>query len=207
MQYKNLIKTIFFVCGLLTANISVAATDKNPIIQTNPNSAEPIIKITDINHIGIIVKNIDKSMQAMWQNFGIGPWKVYIYEPNRLKDARYLGMPANIGMKVAFAQLGSTLLELIEPIGNNNIYNDFIRKHGEGIEHFGYYKVKSEAEFFATLKKLAAVGFSCLWTALSPRGNRFAYVDTTKVLHTVLEVLWVNDQAPPLTPDRIFPQN
>jgi methylmalonyl-CoA/ethylmalonyl-CoA epimerase len=146
-------------------------------------------------------------MQEMWQNFGIGPWQVYIYEPNQLKDVKYFGKPSKSGMKVALAQIGNTLLELIEPIGKDNIYYAFIQKNGYGINHFGYYRVKSETDFFATIKKLETAGFPCIWSGLSPRGNRFAYIDTTKALHTVLEILWVNEKAPMLKPNRVFPEN
>jgi hypothetical protein len=42
------------------------------------DSNHPLIKIEELQQVGMVVRNVDKTMESMWNNFGIGPWKVFI---------------------------------------------------------------------------------------------------------------------------------
>lgn len=168
---------------------------------------EPIIKITELEQVGMVVGDLKKAMDSMGRDFGIAPWQVITYLPEQqVKETKYYGKPSKSGMKLAFCNVGKIQFELIEPIGDDNIYRDFEKKYGNGIQHLGWYKTKTEQEFFATTKKLEAAGYPCIWTARSPRG-RFGYFDTAKSLNTILEVTWLNPNAPSFKPDYIYPSN
>ena len=166
---------------------------------------KPIIKITELEQVGMVVSNLTKSMDSMWQTFGIGVWNVFIYQPDRIKETKYYGKPSKSGMKIAFCSVGKIQLELIEPIGEDNIYHDFEKEYGNGIQHLGLHKVQTEKDFFIETKILEEAGFPCIWSGRSPRG-RFGYFDTLKSLNTLLEVVWVDSEIN-IEPDYIYPSD
>jgi methylmalonyl-CoA/ethylmalonyl-CoA epimerase len=155
----------------------------------------------------MVVADLKIAMDSMWQNFGIAPWRVFTYLPEQhVKETMYCGKPSKSGMKLAFCNVGKIQFELIEAIGEDNIYHEFVKKNGNGIQHLGLHKIKTEQEFFAVTKKLEAAGYPCIWSGRSPRA-RFGYFDTVRSLNTILECVWLDPDAPSLEPDYIYPTN
>ena len=170
------------------------------------NSSQSVINITELEQVCIVVFDLDKSMESMWNTFGIGPWNITVADADSLSDMTYHGKPARFGFKVArtLNKLGGFEIELIEPIEGDNIYRDFLSEHGEGIHHLGWYKVDSLDAFAKTTQTLEKEGFPCIMGGCSYRGA-FSYFDTTKVLNTILEVVWRDPLVAPRPPSRIFP--
>jgi methylmalonyl-CoA epimerase len=77
--------------------------------------------IKGLNHIGIVVKNIDDTMRIFSRAFG----------------AEELGRKtfADLGQTSALIRIGDFKIELMEPYGNKGVVPKFIRKHGEGLHH------------------------------------------------------------------------
>jgi len=169
-------------------------------------SNQPILKITDLQQVGIVVRDLDRAMRGLWETFGIGPWNVVINGPERLYDTRYLGKPGRFGYKVAKHQnkLGSGFeIELIEPLGGPSIYTDFLDRYGEGVQHIGRQLAASRDEFNTMVRKLESGGFPCTMSGRNAFCS-FAYFDAASVLHTVLEVIWIDPEGKSV-PDRVFP--
>ncbi len=49
-------------------------------------------------------------------------------------------------MKLALAQLGPVMCELIEPVQGPSSYEEFLNEHGEGLHHLGYFVEDIDAE-------------------------------------------------------------
>jgi len=178
------------------------------------NSKQPVIKVKELASICIIVRDLDKSMQSMWDNFGIGPWDVFIRafnstrETDSISDMTYYGRPAQFSYKVAIKQNkpGGLGIELIQPIEGDNIYSDFLREHGEGIQHVGWYIVDSLEKLGETTRRLEKAGFPCIQSART-YSTADAYFDTTKVLNTILQVYWRDySKFQSRRPSRVFPE-
>ena len=177
------------------------------------HSNQPVIKITYLDQVCMVVNDLEKSMASLWETFGIGPWDVYVRDPESasdgesIRDMTYYGKPARFGYKMASThdKLGGMYIELIQPVSGDNIYRDFLRENGEGIQHLGWHVVETEAAFFDTWKRLEKDGFPCM---LSGRlyHTRFAYFDTTRVLNTVLEVVWREPEKTRPAPAGVFPE-
>jgi hypothetical protein len=75
--------------------------------------AEPF-KIGKIAQVAFVVRDLEARMQAFWEDFGIGPWAVYAFEPPRVKDMTYRGERQDFRMRVAFAMCGETQIELVQ---------------------------------------------------------------------------------------------
>jgi len=178
------------------------------------NSNHPVIKITDLNQVCMVVNDLEKSMASLWRTFGIGPWDIYIrdhtseIEGESICDMTYYGKPAQFSYKVAMTRekLGGVFIELIQPVAGDNIYRDFLREHGEGVHHLGWHLVESREMFAETWKRLEEGGFPCTMSARLHH-TLFAYFDTTKVLNTILEVVWRDPARVRPAPARVFPES
>ncbi len=172
---------------------------------------EPIIKVTELGQVCMVVHDIEKTMKSLWNTFGIGPWYMNIRDPNSKSNAEcitnmtYYGKPAKFGYIVAQAHLGNIALELIQPTSGDSIHRDFLRDHGEGVQHLGWYIVNSLETFTETTRILDKAGFPCI---MSGRlySSAFAYFDTTKVLNTILEMVWRDPIIKRPAPIRVFPE-
>lgn len=173
----------------------------------------PVIKITNLNQVCFVVNDLEKSMASLWKTFGIGPWDIYIRDPESkmegesIRDMTYYGKPARFSYKMAGTHdpLGGMYIELIQPVAGDNIYRDFLRENGEGVQHLGWHMVESEAAFFDTWKMLAQEGFPCMMSARLYH-TAFAYFDTTRVLNTILEVVWREPGKTRPAPAGVFPE-
>ena len=174
-------------------------------------SNTPVIKISELWQVCFVVYDMDKTMQSMWNTFGIGPWEVYIRDPESknnsecMTDMTYYGKPSRFHYIMARTTGTGMKLELIQPVEGDNIYSDFLKDHGEGIQHLGWYVVDSLETFAQTTRKLEQAGFPCIMSARL-YSSAFAYFDTTKVLNTILEVIWQDPTRNRPAPLRVFPE-
>jgi methylmalonyl-CoA/ethylmalonyl-CoA epimerase len=176
------------------------------------DSGKPAIRITDLSQVCIVVRDLDKTMESLWNTFGIGPWDIYIRDFRSTRDGdsisnmTYYGKPARFSYKMASThnKLGGTAIELIQPVEGDSIHSDFLREHGEGVQHLGWSVVDSEEAFNEATRMLEKGGFPCI---MSGRlyNNAFAYFDTTKVLNTVWEVVYRDPSKNRPAPVRVFP--
>jgi len=92
------------------------------------------VNLTSPSHIGVVVKDRDKTMEFLYSNCGIGPW--YTAEASIEKEQMIVGQPFRL--KIALAKLsGSLLLELLQPVGRS-LWSEFLETHGERLHHIAY---------------------------------------------------------------------
>ena len=77
--------------------------------------------ITGLNHIGIVVKDIDETMRLFSRMFG----------------AEEIGRKtfAELGQTSALIRIGDFRIELMAPHGDKGVVPDFLKKRGEGLHH------------------------------------------------------------------------
>ncbi len=119
-------------------------------------------KTRAIDQVSYVVKDIDKTVEAWSRLYGIGPWT---YHENGGLDVK--GRPWKIRM--AFAQVGSAEVELVQCIEGRIFQSRFLDTWGEGLHHIGF-KVDDVDEVVKTLVAQGARLF------LHDPG-RFAYLD------------------------------
>jgi hypothetical protein len=90
--------------------------------------------------IGVVVKDLPRTVKALSEIFGIGPFRVITTPVDGIPTGRdvYRGQPANFVAHKAFASLGPIELELIQPLEGDSIWADFLAEHGEGIHHIRF---------------------------------------------------------------------
>lgn len=158
------------------------------------------LALARVGQLGIVVRDIQTSMEHYWRVLGVGPWKVYTNGPPPLRNVTYYGRPASYRVRVALANTESMVVELIQYLEGDSIHRDFLAAQGEGIEHVGVYVSNLDEP----LARLRSQGLTVLQSAdgLGAIGDgRYAYLDTRSTLGTILELIQAPSQrvAPELT--------
>jgi catechol 2,3-dioxygenase-like lactoylglutathione lyase family enzyme len=96
------------------------------------------VKVTGINQVAIVVKDLQKVTENYWNILGIGPWEIYSWEAPLVYERRYRGKPAWAREKIALAQVGAVQLELVQPVEGDSTYQDFLVEHGQGLHHLQF---------------------------------------------------------------------
>jgi catechol 2,3-dioxygenase-like lactoylglutathione lyase family enzyme len=149
-----------------------------------PNSSQTSpakVKVTGINQVAIVVKDLQRTMEDYWNILGIGPWDVYSWEAPLVYDRKYHGKPAQTREKIAETRVGGVVLELCQPIAGDSIYRDFLTERGEGLHHLNFLVDDVDA----TTEILSQQGFSCLQSGrFGPieENGAYSYIDIKPLL-------------------------
>lgn len=127
--------------------------------------------IEKIDHIGIIVKDLDKAIKVYSEAFGL--------------KAESVEQIDELNLRLALIPVGEAMVEFIEPIGPG-IYQDFLREHGEALHHICF-KVTD------ICKALDDVGKKLKLRDKEPRpgaaGSRIAFLDPQSVFNIETELV------------------
>jgi catechol 2,3-dioxygenase-like lactoylglutathione lyase family enzyme len=134
--------------------------------------------------IGMIVKDVEKTASHYAEVFGIPKPAVVPIADDSFAKTDYRGHPSTAKGKAAFFDLGPVQMELIEPVGAPSTWEEFLRTKGEGIHHIAFKTMDMDtARKFLASKGMEAVQHGG-WN-----GGQYAYVDCSKQLGTILELL------------------
>ncbi len=97
-----------------------------------------------IEHIGIAVKDLEKSNDLYSKLLNSSPYK--------------LEEVASEGVKTSFFQVGESKIELLEASNEDSAIAKFIAKKGEGIHHIAY----DVEDIYAEMDRLKKEGFQLL---------------------------------------------
>ena len=152
--------------------------------QTSPAK----VKVTGINQVALVVKDLQKVVENYWNILGIGPWDIYAWEAPLVYDRRYHGKPAWAREKVAVAQVGAVQMELLQPVDGDSIYQDYLTEHGEGLHHLNF--LVGDVDEIAEI--LAKEGFASLQSEHFGDNGAVNYINI-KPLHAIWEPAHVPD--------------
>ncbi len=134
-----------------------------------PSDTGAVALPASIDHIGVVVEDIDKTMEFLSSIWGLGPWQTV--EVSFGKDRLIVGEPFR--QKLAWAKLGSTTVELIQQIEGGGPWPEFLKTSGEGVHHIAF-KLSNYDEMVSKLQeqgsKMVAGGVY--------EGKRWCYFDT-----------------------------
>jgi len=99
--------------------------------------ASKSLRFPDVGHIGAVVTNIDRVIEYYSPVFGIGPFEIYDFRPQKAWVRGQEVKPFEL--RIATADVGSAKMELIQVIRGDPPHRDFLEVHGEGLQHLGFY--------------------------------------------------------------------
>jgi catechol 2,3-dioxygenase-like lactoylglutathione lyase family enzyme len=138
--------------------------------------------------VGFLVEDLEACIHSYNKRFGVSGWQIYTYGPAILNRMIYRGKNTSYSSRIGLNYIGSTRIELIQPLEGKTIFTEFIEKHGYGQHHLGIYvddietaKAEAEASGFNIIMEGGGHGLD---------GDGFyAYLDTENTLGTTYELI------------------
>lgn len=142
-----------------------------------------------ITQIGILVHDIEKTSQAYADFFGVDKPEWSLTDTVDRAQTEYRNQSTEARARLAFFNMGSLQLELIEPDHNPSTWREYLDEHGEGPHHIAFV-INGMKEKVTLMEKNQMP----LLQKGEYTGGRYAYMDTFKDLKIILELL-ENDEA------------
>ncbi|HJX69823.1 MAG TPA: VOC family protein, partial [Dehalococcoidia bacterium] len=135
-----------------------------------------------VDQIGVIVRDMDKAVEY-YQSLGIGPFEsMGIAHTERRVYGKVVTDVKNV---VRVARMGQVQLELVQPAEGKSIQREFLDRHGEGINHLGFFVDDVDKE----MAKMIQRGFKVIASTRFVGGGGGAYFDTGRIGGVLLEVV------------------
>jgi len=95
----------------------------------------PEPSFSDTVQIGIVVRDLQATMQRYVDEYGIGPWEIHEFAAGNAEDLEEHGRPVERSWRLATTMIGQVQWELIEPRDDESDYARFLVEKGEGVHH------------------------------------------------------------------------
>jgi methylmalonyl-CoA/ethylmalonyl-CoA epimerase len=141
-----------------------------------------------IAQIAFVVKDLDETVKNFYHIFGVGPWSFYTYKKPFVKEMSRNEADTDYAMRIALANIGPIRIELIEQLEGDTVYEEFIKKHGYGIQHLGIVVDDIEKELEEAKKAGLKMTMDGSGFGLDGDG-RYAYLETENLIGTTLELI------------------
>jgi methylmalonyl-CoA/ethylmalonyl-CoA epimerase len=136
-----------------------------------------------LDHIGVVVNDIEKTIDFYTKAFGLKFEEVQ--QHSLPPDVITRGKPSPYTMKVTFAPFGPLRLEVVQILEGKTLHTEFLKKHGEGIMHLGFEVedlekevANAESQGLKMIAHLKMVGIMA-----------FAYFDSVKTNGVMIELV------------------
>jgi hypothetical protein len=139
--------------------------------------AEAVTAPVEVTHLGLVIRDA-APVSAYWHRLGFPEMPVVDAGPR--EDGRYHGKPLWFSFKVGWHNYTHPTFEWIIPTADPpNCYSDFLKLHGEGVQHIGM-PVDDLALAVGryTLLDYAPVQLGAWGEVGKPNSGRYAYMDT-----------------------------
>ncbi len=130
---------------------------------------------TKIEHIGIVVRDLDDSLKKFTSLLGL---KVKEVEEKNLEGH---------DVKVAFLPIGAANIELVTTTSETGLVGDFLRERGEGVHHIAVEVEDIHGEF----DRLRAQGVEFVWGKIvdGSRGTKIAVIERKELNGVYIELV------------------
>ncbi len=143
-----------------------------------------------IIQVAYVVADIQAAMREFTARLNIGPW--FVSGPFVPPEGVYRGRPTDIRLTLALGFSGHMSFELIQQHDDKpSVYREVIERRGYGFHHWALAIDDLDREIAA----YAAGGYAVAFSDRSPRGARIAYVDTSRDLPGMIELIELTAQA------------
>jgi catechol 2,3-dioxygenase-like lactoylglutathione lyase family enzyme len=138
----------------------------------------------NINYIGIVVKDLEETIDNYSSKYAIGPWSIYDCDSSNVKDMNVGGRKVDYSFRSAHCSIGKAGYELIQPLDDKSIYADFLKEKGQYLHHIGY----RVADFYSAIKFFKDKGFAEYQRGSFYSRDDFVYFDTRKQMKHIIDL-------------------
>jgi methylmalonyl-CoA epimerase len=130
---------------------------------------------TKIEHIGIVVRDLDDSLKKFTSLLGL-----------KVKEVEEVNVEGN-SVKVAFLPIGAVNIELVTTTAQTGLVADFLREKGEGVHHIA---VEVE-DIYSEFEKLRSQGVEFVWGKIinGSRGTKVAVIEQKELNGVYIELV------------------
>ena len=115
----------------LAATLPFAAVSQDRQPYVDPGMAK-------IVQVAIVCKNIDACSERWAGVLGVKRNEIHTTVPGHQAKVIYRGKPSEGRAKLTFFNAGQVVLELMEPVGGDTSWKEFLDKNGEGVQHIAF---------------------------------------------------------------------
>ncbi len=133
--------------------------------------------------VAIICRDIEATSKRWAAALGVQPPQIKTTKPGSEVKELYRGRPSTGQAKLAFINAGQVVLELIQPVGENTSWKEYLDKNGEGVQHIAF----QVADVDKTIQSLGAPVLH--QGRYDDDSGSYTYLDTAKALGVTLELL------------------
>lgn len=151
------------------------------VLEAEGNFGQPAGAIIQVAYV---VEDIERSMREFAERLKIGPW--FASGPFVPPEGRYRGQPTDMRLTLAVGFAGHMSFELIEQQDTKpSVYREIVEHRGYGFHHWAMPVEDLDAE----VARYRSLGYEAAFSDRSPRGYRIVYVDTTRDLPGMIELM------------------
>lgn len=142
--------------------------------------------VSEITQVGLVVEDLQATMEAYHQLLGWGPWNVYEYTAANLTELRVRGEAVEASYLGAETQAGPVGFELLQPLEGPSLYREWLERHGEGFHHLGC-MVPSREAAARLVGRIGGCGAEVIGSGRVGADLEFFYLDTRPALKLMIE--------------------
>jgi catechol 2,3-dioxygenase-like lactoylglutathione lyase family enzyme len=145
---------------------------------------DPGIKV--VTQVAIVCRDIEATAKRWAAVLGVDPPQIRTTKPGSEVKVTFRGKPSNGQAKLAFIRLGQVTLELIQPVGKDTSWQQFLDKNGEGVQHVAF----QVQDLDKSVAAFGAAGMPVLHQGrYDDDSGAYVYLDSAKALGVTLELL------------------
>jgi methylmalonyl-CoA/ethylmalonyl-CoA epimerase len=142
------------------------------------------MKEGSVIQVAYVVRDIEAAMKRHWDVCGVGPWSVYEFNPQKVRDYTYRGKPATHSCLIAVTPLGEgAQAELMQPLTGRSIYDEHLETKGEGLHHVKLF----HADCAAAVERYKKAGYPVIQSGWFDNDVHY-YFDTEKDFGYIVEI-------------------
>jgi catechol 2,3-dioxygenase-like lactoylglutathione lyase family enzyme len=139
-----------------------------------------------VTQVAIVCRDIDATSKRWAAVLGVDPPRIQTTKPGHEVKVMFRGHPSEGQAKLAFIKLGQVTLELIQPVGGDTSWKQFLDANGEGVQHIAF----QVADVGQSVKAFRESGIPVLHEGrYDDNSGSYTYVDSAKALGVTLELL------------------
>lgn len=137
-----------------------------------------------ITQVAMVVRDIEKTRDFWSELLGVEKSPIVETEGWELTHMTFRGAPSEGKAKLTFFNLENIVLELIQPVSGPSTWQDFLKKHGEGIHHIAF----NVENLDGTLEKFRKMGIGVEQKG-DFEGGSYVYINSKSKLGAIIELL------------------
>jgi len=138
----------------------------------------------EFHQVAFVTRYLDAAIERFATIFPGRKWSIYTFDTSRQASAEHNGRPTEWVVRFALTD-GEPMLELVEPVSDTGIHQEWLEQHGEGMHHVAIF-VDAIPDALRELGRPALISGSGFGIDGS---GAYAYVDTAAELGYLIELL------------------